>query len=144
MTDYSEAFDSPSATDQDRAAPSESKDFEVISNGTYPRPSSVAGEDDDPSTMGSGSEKSLHETNGFDPSKRVHRRLSWQTRGNSCSQHGSITKKSLNRTMEHKFLNHPPSGRISDAESVSKRRMGKSCRQVKRRETRSVYALSLP
>lgn len=138
MTDYSEAFDSPSATDQDRAAPSESKDFEVISNGTYPRPSSVAGEDDDPSTMGSGSEKSLHETNGFDPSKRVHRRLSWQTRGNSCSQHGSITKKSLNRTMEHKFLNHPPSGRISDAESVSKRRMGKSCRQVKRRETRAV------
>jgi len=49
-----------------------------------------------------------------------------------------LKKKNLNRTMEHKFLKHPPSGRISDAESVSKRRMRKSCRQVKRRETREV------
>lgn len=138
MTDCSESFDSLSATDQDRAAPSESKDVEEISNGTYPRLSSAAGEEDDPSTMGSGSEKILLETNGFDPSQRVHRRLSWQTRGNSCSQHGSITKKCLNRTMENKFLNHTRSGSISDAESVSKRRMGKSCRQVKRRETRAV------
>lgn len=138
MTDCSESFDSLSATDQDRAAPSESKDVEEISNGTYPRLSSAAGEEDDPSTMGSGSEKNLHETNGFDPSQRVRRRLSWQTRGNSCSQHGSITKKCLNRTMENKFLNHNRSGSISDAESVSKRRMGKSCRQVKRRETRAV------
>lgn len=138
MTDYSEAFDSPSAADQDRDASSESKDVEVISNGTYPRPSSAAGEEDDTSTMGSGSEKNLHETNGHDLSKRVHRRLSWQTRGNSCGQHGSITIKNLNRAMEHKFFNRPHSGRISDAESVSKRRMGKSCRQVKRRETRAV------
>lgn len=65
MTNCSKSFDSLSATDQDRAAPSEAKDVEEISNGTYPRLNSAAGEEDDPSTMGSGSEKNLHEKMGL-------------------------------------------------------------------------------
>ncbi|XP_057839773.2 uncharacterized protein LOC131049725 [Cryptomeria japonica] len=117
----------------------ELKRFDRVNNATSLGQTSDV-EEDETSTMGSGSEKTFQNSNDSDPFGQSHSLcmgLSWQARESSPTRYEKNAKRTFLPSEQMHLQNFHHEG-ISEANAGSIRRIGKSCRQIKRKETRSV------